>query len=66
MDTTPSTPIETEAETYARLNAAWDDCEEYGTPEDIAALKALHEFIIERDLKARDVLPLRISTVEVR
>ena len=62
-DTTHIEP-ETEAETYARLSKAWAEAE-YGTPEDIAALKALYDFITESKVQARDVLPLRVSTVEV-
>lgn len=62
---TDTTHIETEAETYARLSKEWAEAE-YGTPEDIAALKALYDFIQERKLQARDVLPLRVSTVEGR
>lgn len=60
-----SMPVETDAETYARLSQSWIDAE-WGTPEDIAALKTLNNFIHERNLRARDVLPLRISSVEGR
>jgi len=63
MTDTITPPVETEAETYARLSKAWAEAE-YGTPEDIAALKALYEFITESKVQARDVLPLRVSTVE--